>query len=454
MKTILELQDDLSHLIRSAEDVQARAEKGNRELTVEEKKDCKQYLSDAESIKAQIKSLEDDEALRDQIKAERTLLIGDTGRKTTPINAPDGKPTPDRVEIIPFAKRFGALKAFKGKDAELNAFKSGQFLLARFYDNAKAKRWCSDHGVDINASMSEGSNTAGGALVPEEMSQAIIDLRETYGVFRKYARIRPMAGDTLQVPRVTGHVTASFVAEATAGTASDMAFNLVQLVAKKLYALTYVSVELAEDAVVSVVDQLTKDFAYAFALKEDQCGFTGDGTQTYGGINGLTNLFTASSRAGAIDAATNHDTFAEIDDSDLAKLRSALPAYARVNAKYYCHRVALELVFNRLKAVAGGNTVMTLEGKPMDTYLGDEIVVSQVLPSTTGDLSDLAMIFYGDLSMSSSLGERRGITIRRSDEIKFVEDQIALKATERIDIVNHDTGDASTAGPIVALIGE
>ena len=52
--------------------------------------------------------------------------------------------------------------------------------------------------------------------------------------------------------------------------------------------LTKYSNELNEDAVLNIGDDLAGEIAYAFALKEDQCGFLGDGTSTYGGIVGVT----------------------------------------------------------------------------------------------------------------------------------------------------------------------
>jgi HK97 family phage major capsid protein len=281
VKTIQELQDDLSHKVRSAKDINDRAETGNRELTAEERKTVKELLGDSEQLKAQIKQQQEDETLRGQIDAELTNLASPAPRKVAAAKPNDGDVPAGDVRVKGYTQRFGALKAFTdksfGNHAEAAAYKCGQWLLARFFDNGKSKRWCEQNGVDIRAAMSEGVNTAGGHLVPDEMSQAIIDLREQYGVFRANARVRPMSSDTQIIPRLSGHVTAAFTTEATAGSPSDMSFDQVQLVAKKLYALTYLSTELAEDAVIGVVDQITRDFAWAFALKEDQCGFTGDG---------------------------------------------------------------------------------------------------------------------------------------------------------------------------------
>jgi hypothetical protein len=42
------------------------------------------------------------------------------------------------------------------------------------------------------------------------------------------------------------------------------------------------------------------------------------------------------------------------------------------------------------------------------------------------------------------------VTIKRSDHRYFENDQIGLLGTERFDINNHDLGDTSNAGPLVA----
>jgi hypothetical protein len=50
------------------------------------------------------------------------------------------------------------------------------------------------------------------------------------------------------------------------------------------------------------------------------------------------------------------------------------------------------------------------------------------------------------------MGERRGVTIKRSDHRYFENDQIGLLGTERFDINVHDLGDNTNAGPLVAMV--
>jgi HK97 family phage major capsid protein len=55
------------------------------------------------------------------------------------------------------------------------------------------------------------------------------------------------------------------------------------------------------------------------------------------------------------------------------------------------------------------------------------------------------------LSKAAAMGERRQVSIKRSDDRYFDTDQIGLMGTERVDVNVHDVGDSSTAGPLVAM---
>jgi HK97 family phage major capsid protein len=454
MRNILELQEEKSHKLLSASDITKKAEKdGDRALTDGEKKDIDAFLADAKKISAEILEIEENER---RVKAVQDALneFKAPGQRVTSPAEPKSEPSA-RIEFPSFQARYGSLKAFTGKNAEQNAYVSGKWLRASFYGDASSQRWCSENGVQWRNALSEGSNTAGGYLVPEELNQAIIDLRETYGVFRSQTRVLPMGRDTMNIPRRSSGVTATFTGENVALTESDAAFSLVSLTAKKLGVITRLSTEVADDAIINLADWVAQEFAYAFALKEDQCGFTGDGTSTYGGITGLIKKFEDDlTNVGSVAIADQTaNTFAEIDQADISGLMGVLPQYARMGAKFYCSQVFQDMVFGRLMAGAGGNNLQTLQGDYRNSYLGHEVVVSQVLPSgASTDYNNKAVLFFGRLDMASTMGERRGVEVKRSDERYFVEDQIAIKATTRFDINIHDVGSSSGAGPIVALI--
>src|SRR4029077_10220309 len=106
--------------------------------------------------------------------------------------------------------------------------------------------------------------TQGGFLVPEVLERAIIDLREDYGVFRQLARIRPMASDFVTIPRRTGGLTAVPIGEGSDITESTKGWNNVNLTARKWAVLAKYSSELAEDAIISIAEDLSGEIAYAF----------------------------------------------------------------------------------------------------------------------------------------------------------------------------------------------
>jgi HK97 family phage major capsid protein len=355
----------------------------------------------------------------------------------------------DRAEEPNFV-RYGKLKAFAGQGGNARAYKVGQFCRATLFGNEEAIQWCKDNGVSLIKAQAEGVNSSGGVLVPEEMMNEIIVLRETYGVFRQNCRVVPMGRDTLNWPRRTGGLTAYFMNEGGAFTESSASFDNVSLTAKKLGALTKLSTEIAEDAVINIADYIVDEIAYAFASKEDDCGFNGDGTSTYGGMTGAIVGMGQAAHSAGLYTATGHSTYATLDNTDITSLMGKLPQYALPGAKFFCSQTAFATVFERLIGAAGGNSINTLDGSVQYRYLGFPIVISQKLP-TTGTVTATVTMLFGDLAKAAAMGERRGVTIRRLNERYADNDQIGIIGTERFDINVHDLGDSTTPGPLVAL---
>ena len=352
------------------------------------------------------------------------------------------------IKIPATAIRHKRLKAFSGPDAEERAYGVGQWARAVLAKSESAAQWCRDHGIETRA-MSEGTDSAGGVLVPLEMERAIIDLREEYGIFRQKARVDNMASDTKVVPRRAGGLTAYFVGENTEITASDKSWNQVQLTAKKVAVLTKYSSELAEDAVIGVADDLAMEIAYCLANKEDECGFNGDGTSTYGGMNGLKTAILAGSKYTAI---TGNTSFGTLDLEDFEAMVGKLPRYPGIRPEWYIHQAGWASSMLRLAAAAGGNTVREIQGGAQPQFLGYPVNLVNVMNSTTGaQTSTDGLVYFGDLAMAATMGSRRGVSIALDSSRYFELDQLAIRGTERFDIVVHGTGTASVAGPIIML---
>jgi HK97 family phage major capsid protein len=339
-------------------------------------------------------------------------------------------------------------------EPEEAAYRSGQWLLATVGGNERARKWCAERGIAVERVMLGSTDSAGGYLVPTEMEQSIIDLREAYGLARRLTRRRPMGSDTRSVPKRTGGVTGYFINEDNEGvTASDKSWGNVNLVAKTLAALSLISKNLEEDSIIDTVDDLTFEQAYAFATKEDQCWLIGDGTSTYGGMVGLITLMEATAYASRITAATNHDTFAEIDNADLTSVMGGVADFAGLNPQWVASKLFTHTVFGRLKATAGGATGAELSARQRDGYLGYDANTSEIMPKVTTTLSSKVMALYGDFSMSSSFGDRRGIVVEVLRERYAEKLQVGILGHERFHIVNHDLGSTTAKGPVAALYG-
>lgn len=445
-----DLRDEYKFLTRRNEEIGKQAKAEDRAFTKEEQDEIADNMKQADAIMAKIEDGEKSEAIQSKIEEQAERLRQPVARKGQPIPLNNGEPrnAEPRIEF----QRYAKLKGFKN---ELDAYKSGQWIRATIHGDTRAARWCRDHGMDVETrAHSETINSKGGALVPNEFAQTVIDLREQYGVFRRYAKIQPMNRDTITLARVTGGLTAYWASENTAITESNKTWDNVELVAKKLGVYALVPSELNEDAIVNMADDLAMEAARAFALKEDQTGFIGDGTATYNGILGVAAKIEANTGlAGYINATSGTDTFAEIDIEDISNVMGALPEYARANAAFFCSRPCHDIVFQRLAASAGGNTIQSMSGMFQPSFLGYPIVITQVLPTTTSTINNDAFFLFGDLSMAATMGDRREFSFATSNDYKFAEDQIAIKATERVDINVHDVGSTTAAGPIVALIG-
>lgn len=334
---------------------------------------------------------------------------------------------------------------------------SGHWLRHHITKDPESLRFLQDHVSEESRALAGNNNVKGGTLVPIEMSNAIIDLQFEYGVFRQHATVWPMSSDTLEIPRDSSAIAVVYATDGDSATTTDAAFDVVNLVAKKAMGVTYYSNELGDDAIINMADLLVTKYARAFAKAEDDAGFNGTGAlATYGGHIGLNPLFDEDGfgnpvvvLAGAIPTDTGETTFASLDINDLANLMGACPSYALPNAKFFCSSQFNAQVFDQIKAAAGGNTMMDLEGKPTPAYLGHPIIISEVMPTSATDTEN--MVLFGDLSMSSAFGSRSDIQVDVSDQERWGNDQIAVRGKERFNIVNHDVGDATNAGPIVGL---
>jgi HK97 family phage major capsid protein len=371
---------------------------------------------------------------------------------------------------------YSSIRYFKGvgqhlgmKDHEA-AHRAGMFLRATLHGDTRAAQWCRDAGVMLHQGRFDGAVlrgqdvdtraigggvfTSGGWLMPTELSTAIIMNRELYGVARRICNVIPMTTATLQIPRITSGVTAYFVGEGTQGTTSDPAGDQVGLTLKDLMATTKIGKSTAQDSAIPLAEMVANEQARARAVKEDNCLVLGDGTSTYGGMQGVRTLLNAAANSAGVAAAqTGHDTFAEVDATDVAILIGQLPVYARAGARWLCSGVFDATVFARLKLGAGGNTVQTVQGQVTESdYAGWPITIAHDMPSSA--TNGAVMLIFGNFNLGVAFGAGEGMMMTVDPYSLADYNQTKITTVERIDIVAHGVARSTTAGaqgPIVGL---
>lgn len=455
--TVLEMREAASAEAEAAREIKAKADEEGRGLTKEEAHQIDQHMDEAER-------LEQEAARQERLESIESRLQQPAEKKSTPELA-DGS----KIEVLgPKMKlyRAGELKAFKGSNAVINAYRSGRFLLATLFDHAKSRQWCQNHGIEIRrdtdidsrTAMAEGINTLGGYLVPDEFEQSVIDLREVYGSARQNCRIKVMSTDHSNEPKKFSGLTAYPIGENTAFTESNQDWGNVELTAKKWGVLVRISSEISEDAIINVADDLADDAALAFATAEDEACIDGDGTSTYHGILGIRPLMIDGSHTGSYyDPGTGCDEWSEVTAAILTSVMAALPKYARRGAKWHCSPHAKVAVFDRLLMVAGGNTNAMLAAGQPPAYNGYPIEEWPAMPTddTSAALNNKIMLFFGNMLQSTKMGVRRGMTVKRLEERYAEYDQIGIIASERMTINHHTIADKAGTGrgSVVGLLG-
>lgn len=408
------------------------------------------------SLEAKADKLRERIAFHERLAAKEAELraVLEKGAPAKVIKAAEAKEE-ESVEKRYFAvpKAHRPLKAFVGPNAEERAFRAGMHLKATTFNDAEARRWCADHGVESRAQAS-GVNSLGGALTSDELMTEIIRLVEEYGAFPQYARRVTMPADTMIIARRTGGLTARPVGENSEVSPSDVTFDNVEINAKIWGIANRVPNALMEDSVIDLADLMAVETAQAFSQSFDDAGFIGDGTSTYHGVTGIcTKILQSAYSKSVVAAASGNPTFDTLDLTDFTNTVARLPVYARRNAAWYISPAGYGSSMLRLAMSAGGVSTQNIEGGFGNTFLGFPVRLVHSMESDLTGTAGEVLALFGDLSQAATFGERRAVNIRTASERYIEYDQTLTFATTRVAMVVHDLGSTTVAGPIVALKG-
>ena len=178
-------------------------------------------------------------------------------------------------------------------------------------DATKAVNFAADKIGDQNVAMAiETSASSGGALIPQNVADEVIELLRPRTVVRKLgARSIPLPNGNTSIPRLSGGATSSYVGEGSDAQATEATLDDVQLSAKTLITLVPISNQMIGRTGRRIEQIVLNDMIAAMASREDKAFLRDDGTgQTPTGFKktasdeGRTKAFSGSADLATIDA--------------------------------------------------------------------------------------------------------------------------------------------------------
>lgn len=278
---------------------------------------------------------------------------------------------------------------------------------------------------EIVKTMTEGTDSEGGFLVPTEFRATLIRLIEAFGLVRRKATVIPMTREEMHIPKLASGITVYWPGEAGSITPSQPVFDRVTLTAKKMAALVPVSGELLEDSAIPIANLLITLFAESMAQEEDRVGLlgnTGGGDPFMGVINdaSIGNLVMGAGDVG----------FDNLTADYLLDMTAQVATSALNGSGYMLNRTVLDKV-RKLKDTSDNYIFQAPTASAPGTIWGYPYDLTDTMPSMAASAVSTPFVIFGNMR-HFYFGDRRQVTIAQSIHLGFAEDLTYLRATERM----------------------
>ena len=272
--------------------------------------------------------------------------------------------------------------------------------------------WVEGDLVRVKA-LAEGTDSAGGYLVPEELRGEIVARATEASQLSKLVRRIGCRSNAVKVPTLSTDVSVSWDSEGAGITESDPAFGQKSITIHRLNAMTKISRELVADAGIDLVDFLSTLFAEAVAVEEDRVIAVGDGsTQPEG-------LYSAA-------GVQEYDVAGAIDYDALVDIYYTLPGRYRDKAVWLGDDEVFKAVRKLVDTAGQPLWRPGFELDAPDRLLGRPILTQADLPSS--------VLLFGD-PRYYHMYDREEMAVESSTQAgdAFASHQLWLKCWERVD---------------------
>ena len=274
----------------------------------------------------------------------------------------------------------------------------------------------SKYGMASNV-LSEGVDTEGGYLVPDEFERTLVQALEGENTLRSSLHVITTSSGTHKIPVVASKGEASWIDENGAYPEDDDTFSQVSIDAHKLGTIIKVSEELLNDSAFDLESYFSAEFARRIGAKEEEAFITGNGSSKPTGI-------LESAEVGVTAASATAITADEIID-----LFYSLKAPYRKNAVW----VVNDSTIKAIRKLKDGNGQYiwqpALKDGDFDTLLGRPVLTSAYMPEIGAKAKP---VMFGDLSFYW-VGDRQGVTFKRLNERYADMGQVGFRTSKRLD---------------------
>ena len=286
-----------------------------------------------------------------------------------------------------------------------------------FWTQVRAKDGVS---YEVRNALSEGVDSEGGYLVPDEFENTLVSGMEEEGSIRSLAHVFTTSNGVHKIPVVRTKGSANWIDEGGSYGDSDDVFGQEQIDAHKVGTVIKVSEELLNDSAFDLEKYFQEEFARRIGAKEEEAFINGDGNKKPTGILNVTG----GAEIGVTAASEKAITADEIID-----LYYSIKAPYRKNAVWILNDSTVRAV-RKLKDSNGQYLWQpSLQAGQPDRLLGYEIYTSPYAPTLAAGALSIA---FGDFQ-SYWIADRTGRTVQRLNELYSTNGQVGFVATERVD---------------------
>lgn len=288
--------------------------------------------------------------------------------------------------------------------------------------------------------MGEGTDAAGGFLVPPEVSDELIPLRDSVSVLRQLFTSQPVESDTIRFIAQDSGLAVAWTAEFAEKIKNDLSFSEFEAHVYTAAGMAVVSNQLLKDAKWSVDRLITKDLAKRFVHLEEQAFINGSGAgQPLGILNtpGVTSIpYTAASPKQIELLDKISDAVTEVQTKYLG-FPDAIVMHPRTwgwlakgrgtNEEYILGAGAAGTQRRPNEAIPGyGQGTL-----PRGELFGLPVYTTPNVPTDLGDAENESAVIVGDFSQGLVL-DREGIVTDTSQHVYFTSNQTVFRSEERL----------------------